>query len=119
MLRVSLWVGKGADGQVAVMFDAMEEKALYIFGICNVLALPMVYCLYPETNQRTLEEINLVFASDGIWTWEAESNFKLLKERNAGTVEAAEQARMIEHHDHNSGGIIGEGGEKVADVEMK
>ena len=39
----------------------------------------MVYCLYPETNQRTLEEINLVFSSDSIWTWDAERNFKNLK----------------------------------------
>ena len=101
------------------MFDAMEEKALYIFGVCNVLALPMVYCLYPETNQRTLEEINLVFASDSIWTWEAEKNFEMLKERNAESVEATEQARMIDHHDHESGGVISDRGEKVADVEMK
>ena len=61
------------------MFDALDEKTLYIFGICNLITLPMVYCLYPETNQRTLEEINLVFSSDSIWTWDAERNFKKLK----------------------------------------
>ena len=62
-----------------VMFDALGGKTLYIFGICNIITIPMVYCLYPETNQRTLEEINLVFSSDSIWTWEAEHNFKTLK----------------------------------------
>ena len=40
----------------------------------------MVYCLYPETNQRTLEEINLVFSSDSIWTWDAERNFKAIQD---------------------------------------
>ena len=62
-----------------VMFDALHEKTLYIFGLCNIITIPMVYCLYPETNQRTLEEINLVFSSDSIWTWEAERNFEKLK----------------------------------------
>ncbi len=66
-----------------VMFDALHEKTLYIFGICNIITLPMVYCLYPETNQRTLEEINLVFSSDSIWTWEAERNFKELKTQDS------------------------------------
>jgi hypothetical protein len=27
----------------------------YIFGIANVITIPMVWALYPETNQRTLE----------------------------------------------------------------
>lgn len=29
----------------------------------------MVWALYPETNQLTLEEINTVFASDSVWNW--------------------------------------------------
>lgn len=61
------------------MFSALGSKTLYIFGICNIITLPMVYCLYPETNQRTLEEINIVFSSDSIWNWDAERNFKELK----------------------------------------
>lgn len=71
------------------MFAALNEKTLYIFGICNIISIPMVYCLYPETNQRTLEEMNLVFASDSIWTWEAEKNFAILKEQNPQLVQAA------------------------------
>ena len=65
-----------------VMFNALDEKTLYIFGICNIITIPMVYCFYPETNQRTLEEINLVFSSDSIWTWDAEQNFEKLKTRD-------------------------------------
>ena len=61
------------------MFSALGSKTLYIFGICNIITLPMVYCFYPETNQRTLEEINLVFSSDSIWTWDAERNFEKSK----------------------------------------
>jgi hypothetical protein len=27
----------------------------YIFGVANIITIPMVWALYPETNQRTLE----------------------------------------------------------------
>ncbi|KAI4241985.1 MAG: hypothetical protein L6R42_011133 [Xanthoria sp. 1 TBL-2021] len=49
-----------------IMFEAINEKTLYIFAACNVITIPMVYCLYPESNQRTLEEMNLLFAADSI-----------------------------------------------------
>lgn len=33
----------------------------YIFGAANVITIPMVWALYPETNQRTLEVRASVF----------------------------------------------------------
>ncbi|CAN9193915.1 unnamed protein product [Alternaria alternata] len=63
-----------------IMFEALGEKTLYIFAACNAITIPMVWALYPETNQRTLEEIDLLFASDSIWNWEAEKNFAALQE---------------------------------------
>ena len=54
------------------MFKALGEKTFYIFAACNVITIPMVWALYPETNQRSLEEMDLLFASDSIWVWEAE-----------------------------------------------
>jgi len=41
----------------------------------------MVWALYSETNQRTLEDIDLLFASDSIWNWAAEENFAKLREQ--------------------------------------
>ena len=81
--RLSACVGYEGLIDHIVMFDAFHEKTLYIFGMCNIITIPMVYCLYPETNQRTLEEINLVFSSDSIWTWEAERNFQQLKAQDS------------------------------------
>lgn len=73
------------------MFKALNEKTYYIFAACNVLTIPMVWALYPESNQRTLEEMNLLFASDSIWNWEAERNFAILKEQNPELVQAAQR----------------------------
>ena len=71
------------------MFNAISEYTLFIFAACNVLTIPMVYCLYPETNQRTLEEMNLLFAADSPWVWEAEKNYKILCEENPELVQTA------------------------------
>ena len=64
-----------------IMFQQLGEKTPYIFAACNAITIPMVWALYPETNQRTLEEINLLFASDSIWNWAAEENFAKLQEQ--------------------------------------
>ncbi len=77
------------------MFSAIGEKTLYIFGIANAITLPMVWALYPESNQRTLEEMDLLFAADSPWNWEAERNFRLLKEQNPGLIQAAQNGRAV------------------------
>lgn len=51
-----------------------REDALY-FGIANAITIPMVWALYPESNRRTLEEMDLVFAADSPWNWEVERSF--------------------------------------------
>ncbi|KAF2815419.1 general substrate transporter [Mytilinidion resinicola] len=78
-----------------VMFNAIGEKTLYIFGASNILALPMVWALYPESNQRTLEEMDLLFAAETPWVWDAEKNFALLKEQNPGLVNAARRGSSV------------------------
>ncbi|MCJ1407859.1 hypothetical protein MMC19_001930 [Ptychographa xylographoides] len=78
-----------------IIFAALDENTYYIFGACNVITIPMVWALYPESNQRTLEEMNLLFASDSIWNWEAEKNFAILKEQNPELVQAAARGHSV------------------------
>jgi len=71
------------------MFSSIGEKTLYIFGISNVITIPMVWALYPESNQRTLEDMDLLFAADTPWNWDAERTFARLKAENAGLVQTS------------------------------
>ncbi|KAJ3545317.1 hypothetical protein NM208_g2567 [Fusarium decemcellulare] len=64
--------------------SAVNEKMMYIFGVVNVLSIPIVYALYPESNQRTLEEMDLLFAAPTPWAWDAEKTFARLKEEMNG-----------------------------------
>jgi hypothetical protein len=78
-----------------VIFDAINEKTLYIFGAVNIMCIFIVYALYPESNQRTLEEMDLLFACDSIWTWDAEREFARLKAENPELVGAAKAGHGV------------------------
>lgn len=69
-----------------------------------------VWALYPESNQRTLEEMDLLFAADTPWVWDAEKRFAELKAQDAGLAlhgnpvidvefKAQESARHVEYHE--------------------
>ena len=47
-----------------VMFANTGENTLHVFGAINFLAIPMVWAFYPETANRTLEEIDYLFVSN-------------------------------------------------------
>ena len=59
------------------------------------MSILVVWAFYPESNQRTLEEMNLVFASASIWNWDAEKNYKILIEENPEIVQAARRGNSI------------------------
>ncbi|KAI9811426.1 MAG: hypothetical protein M1827_005409 [Pycnora praestabilis] len=79
-----------------IMFQHIEEKTFYIFGACNALTLPMVYLFYPESSQRTLEEMDLLFASDSWFNWKAEENFARLKMENPELVQTAAGRAVVD-----------------------
>ncbi|KAL4958577.1 hypothetical protein BDW69DRAFT_179574 [Aspergillus filifer] len=66
------------------VFDAFGEKTMYVFGAVNAISIPIVWAFYPESSQRTLEEIGLLFAADSPWAWTAELNFQELRVVNPG-----------------------------------
>lgn len=77
------------------MFQRLDEKVFYIFGAVNALTLPIVWALYPESNQRTLEEMDLLFATPSWWNWDAEKTYALLKEQNPELVQAAQRGNSV------------------------
>lgn len=96
------------------MFNSIFEKTLYIFGVCNVLTIPIVWAFYPESNQRTLEEMDLLFAADTPWNWDAERNFKKLCAENPHLLQAAHRGESVV--DPETGVITGRRKGSFADV---
>ncbi|KAL2060873.1 hypothetical protein VTL71DRAFT_8925 [Oculimacula yallundae] len=103
-----------------VMFSAIDEKTLYIFAISNVITIPMVWALYPESNQRTLEEMDLLFAAKTPWVWDAEKNFKRLKAEHPEIVSAASEGRTVRDVETGKMGVVesagGSSDERTEDV---
>ncbi|KAH8653343.1 general substrate transporter [Xylariales sp. PMI_506] len=80
-----------------VMFNAIGENTLHIFAACNILAIPIVWALYPESNQRTLEEMDFLFAAPTPWVWDAEKTFRRLKEEQPGLISASKPGDGLEN----------------------
>ncbi|KAI5298957.1 GTPase-activating protein [Ascosphaera pollenicola] len=73
-----------------VMFDKISEKTFYVFGVANALAIVMVWALYPESSQRSLEDMDMLFAADTPWAWDAEVVFRELKAQQEEALDAAD-----------------------------
>lgn len=78
-----------------VMFANIGENTLHIFGACNFLSIIMVWALYPESNQRTLEEMDLLFAAPTPWVWDAEKTFARLRAERPDLTEAAHAGKAV------------------------
>ena len=63
------------------MFNKIGENTLHVFGAINFLSIPLVWALYPETANRTLEEMDYLFMSDSPFVWHEEANFRRIKEQ--------------------------------------
>ncbi len=67
-----------------------------------------MWALYPESNQRTLEEMDLLFAAPTPWSWDAEKTFARLKEEReqaGGVFKKADQdaeAKMDSSSSHHN-----------------
>lgn len=45
-----------------VLIDSIGWGTYLFFAVLNAIFFPFIYFFYPETSQRTLEEIDLIFA---------------------------------------------------------
>jgi hypothetical protein len=104
------------------MVKGINNNMMYIFGAVNVVSIPIgelsfswsttfhaltkniitVWALYPESNQRSLEEMDFLFSSPKPWAWEAEKAFKLRKEESPDIVRRSSIVSMTSRRHSNS-----------------
>lgn len=88
-----------------VMFNAIAEKTMYIFGAVNILCIPLVYFFVPETAQRTLEEIEWLFSPKSIFAKDAEKAYMAKSMAKGSHAKAVD----IATHDPETGKLKHEG----------
>jgi hypothetical protein len=54
------------------LFAHIENRAYFLFAGLNLLWIVVVYLFYPETKDRSLEAINILFTPRSPFTWAAE-----------------------------------------------
>jgi hypothetical protein len=79
----------------------------------------MVWALYPESNQRTLEEMNLLFAAKTPWVWDAEKNFARLKAEHPEIAHAAHLGKMGQESQDVEAGMMGSDNSAAASSKLK
>ncbi|OAL18311.1 hypothetical protein AYO20_11762 [Fonsecaea nubica] len=89
-----------------VMFKALGPQGFYIHAVFNLLAVVIVFCFYPETSCRTLEEIDLLFASKTPFVWETEKKFQELKLQHSALVRGGQDVKVVAEH-LEAGGLDG------------
>jgi hypothetical protein len=77
---------------VPVWFKSVSQYTFIIHACINFLTIPVVWAFYPETKKRTLEEMDLLFASDAPWVWEEEAMFARMKAENLQVLHVATDA---------------------------
>lgn len=79
------------------MFTVLGYKALIVFGAFNFASLPLVYLFFPETKGRSLEEINLLFASPSPLASSNEAEYRRLLTDADGDIASAEYKLLQQH----------------------
>lgn len=91
-----------------IMFDHLENRTYFLFAGLNLLWIPIVYLFYPETKDRTLESIAILFMPKSPFNWAAEKSWQehangdILAlddgaEGNVPTIHASSEKAELEH----------------------
>ena len=84
------------------MFDSLGWQTLLVFACFNVAALPLVYYFFPETANRSLEEVNLLFSLNNPLVSANEAEYyKMLAEANGNA--AVAERRLLDLVDESTG----------------
>lgn len=84
----------GGSLLVPIMFASIDEKTYYVFGSLLLIYIPIIYTFFPETAGRTLEEIDFLFASKSLFTWNEEKEFR---KRKADFEQRIQDAKNSQH----------------------
>eukprot|EP01113_Clastostelium_recurvatum_P006022 TRINITY_DN12721_c0_g1_i1.p1 TRINITY_DN12721_c0_g1~~TRINITY_DN12721_c0_g1_i1.p1 ORF type:complete len:429 (-),score=66.28 TRINITY_DN12721_c0_g1_i1:29-1315(-) len=61
---------------VPYLIQTVTFYIFIIFAVCNFLIIPIVYLFYPETANRSLEELDVLFTSKSVLVHKAEEEYK-------------------------------------------
>lgn len=85
------------------MFNAVGKKTLYYFGASNIITFPMVWALYPESNQCTGGNGSPIRCGQAVGLG-SEKNFARLTEQHPELVTAVRSGSSVVDPESGVGG---------------
>ncbi|OCF45048.1 hypothetical protein I317_01099 [Kwoniella heveanensis CBS 569] len=97
-------IGNGVVTEITpFLFNAIGEWTFLLFCLLNVLALPYIYFLYPETAGKSLESMDVLFAQDSIFVHRQAKALAQLEKTNPQLVHDMESGKAQIVHAEESG----------------
>ncbi|KAF4313524.1 Sugar/inositol transporter [Botryosphaeria dothidea] len=59
-----------------IMFDTLKNRTYFLFAGLNMVWMPIVYLFYPETADRSLESIDVLFSTSSPFNWKMEQQYR-------------------------------------------
>jgi hypothetical protein len=107
------------------MLSRLGWASFLVFGCFNIVAMPIIWFIYPEVAGRTLEEVNLLFTADSLLVSANMKEYHRMLDEAGGNTAVAER-RLFDDVDAKfaeidaGAGIIAhaEEGKSTNDVEV-
>jgi hypothetical protein len=80
------------------MLSRLGWASFLVFGCFNIIAMPVIWFIYPEVAGRTLEEVNLLFTADSLSASANVKEYHRLMDEAGGNVAVAER-RLLDSVD--------------------
>lgn len=81
---------------IPILLNRLGWATFVFFGALNIVASPIIYFFYPETANRSLEEMNLIFTSDSWFVSKNMEEYDRRVEAAGGNIAAAARALLDE-----------------------
>ncbi|KAH9896251.1 general substrate transporter [Xylariomycetidae sp. FL2044] len=81
---------------IPILLQRLGWGTFIFFGAMNIVAMPIIYFLYPEVAKRSLEEVNLLFTSESLLVSKNMSEYHKRLERAGGSVAVAARTLLRE-----------------------
>lgn len=92
LTRYSRAIGCGVTTFVIpIMLSRLGWASFLVFGCFNIIAMPIIWYIYPEVAGRTLEEVNLLFTADSLLASANMKEYHRLLDEAGGNVAVAER----------------------------
>ncbi|WVW79773.1 hypothetical protein I302_101743 [Kwoniella bestiolae CBS 10118] len=92
-------IGNGVVTEITpFLFNAIGEWTFLLFSLLNVLAIPWIYFLYPETAGRSLEQMDILFAQESIFVHRQQKMLEGLEKVNPEIYHSMETGKAQASH---------------------